>query len=218
MGILSKVAKLAYKMTPKRKAALARAVRASARARASKSGVALVRKRVTRKVLLAKVAKASTKKVASRSVKRVTRKVALAKIAKLSTKKAASRSVKRVAKTTVRRTAAVARGRLGAAAVIVGGSAGAAAATQRKASSRSNRSVTVAKINRVSSTIRDAGYGSIKVTGEVVKNTVRVATGSQTVNRSVANVLAAQLKANAVLTRNYAANTANVSRARKNKR
>jgi hypothetical protein len=70
MSIIGRVAKLAYKMTPKRKAALAKAVKASALARAKSGAKAVAKKTASSVVKVAKnPVKAYTSSVARRTTK-----------------------------------------------------------------------------------------------------------------------------------------------------
>lgn len=89
MAILGKLAKVAYKMSPKRKAALAKAVKASAQKRALKGGAKAVTKTAKRAV---------GKKVGTKVGKKVGTKVskkALPKVSKNVTKRTAKTSVAR---------------------------------------------------------------------------------------------------------------------------
>jgi hypothetical protein len=72
MALIGRIARVAYKMTPKRKAALKKAVEASAKKRAMKAGAKTGAKVVTKKTVAKKVVKKSVAKApkVSRSVKR----------------------------------------------------------------------------------------------------------------------------------------------------
>jgi hypothetical protein len=72
MALIGRIARVAYKMTPKRKAALKKAVAASAKARSTKLGAKAVTKVATRKTVAKKIVKKSVVKApkVSRSVKR----------------------------------------------------------------------------------------------------------------------------------------------------
>jgi hypothetical protein len=72
MALIGRIARVAYKMTPKRKAALKKAVEASAKKRAAKAGAKSVTKVATKKVAAKKVVKKSVAKApkVSRKVKR----------------------------------------------------------------------------------------------------------------------------------------------------
>ena len=91
MGILSRIAKAAYKMTPKRKAALAKAVAASAKARALKTGAKTVAKKgakVTAKATAKSIGRSAGKpfKAYAGSVSRRTTKRRVTAMAKTSRK------------------------------------------------------------------------------------------------------------------------------------
>jgi len=68
MAIIGKLARLAYKMTPARKAALKKAVAASAKARAKKVGAKKLVKKSTAKVVKKSTAKRTVKKTVNRRV------------------------------------------------------------------------------------------------------------------------------------------------------
>jgi hypothetical protein len=82
MALIGRIARVAYKMTPKRKAALKKAVAASAKSRSTKLGAKSVTKVATKKTVAKKIVKKSVAKApkVSRKVKRAN---AIAKTSKL---------------------------------------------------------------------------------------------------------------------------------------
>jgi hypothetical protein len=87
MAIIGKLAKIAYKMTPKRKAALAKAVAASAKKRALKGGGKVVAKKITKKAAVKSVKKVT--KVSRKVRKATARKTAIDKVEKMGLKRTA---------------------------------------------------------------------------------------------------------------------------------
>jgi hypothetical protein len=87
MAIIGKLAKLAYRMTPARKAALKKAVAASAKKRAAKKGASVVAKKVTKKAAVKSVKKVT--KVSRKVKKAAARKSAIAKVEKMGLKRTA---------------------------------------------------------------------------------------------------------------------------------
>ena len=191
MALLGKIAKVAYKMTPKRKAALAKAVAASAKKRAKKAGTKVVTKTATKTV------------------------------AKKSKVKVAARTVKRAAKTTARKTKSVTkkvlRTRAGIAGAIVGTSAGVAKATDKRANSKTNKSALIARTNQVSKGVKNLGVKAVTDTFSVYKNLGKAAIGKQTKTQAAAAIGADMVKSNLKLTNQIAQGQLNVKRARKNK-
>jgi len=82
MALIGRLARVAYKMTPKRKAALKKAVAASAKARSTKLGAKSVTKIATKKAAAKKIVKKSVAKAPKKS-RKVKRANAIAKTDKM---------------------------------------------------------------------------------------------------------------------------------------
>jgi hypothetical protein len=194
MAIIGKLAKLAYKMTPKRKAALAKAVAASAKKRAAKKGASVVAK---------KGGKAVAKKVASKSSRVV---------------KAAGRKTGKVVRKTGRAAKAASKTRLGAAVGVTAAGAGVEKATRKKANSKRNRSTAVARINQISGAVKNTGLKAGNDLVSLVKNTAKVAVGKQSKTTGLANIYKDVAASKLKITKGLAQGQLNVLRARQNKK
>ena len=188
MAIIGKIAKIAYRMTPARKAALKKAVAASAKKRAKKVGSKKVAKTV---------AKRSKVKAAGRIVKR--------------TVKAGARGTKKVSKKILR----TKKGKLAA---ITAGAAGISQATKGKANSKRNKSAIIARANQVSSLVKNIGVKSVTDTYSVAKNVGKAAIGKQSKIEALGNIGKDVVKSNLRVTGGLAKGQLNVSRAKRNKR